>query len=293
MRFEETGRLYVSDMDGTLLQTDGTLSPETKSVVQNFIRKGGAFTLCTGRPTGLVLSIAEDLGIRLPVLTYNGAMAFDMQAQQYMHHAVLPDDIAPDLIERVKSYGIDFVLYTLTPAGKTVMVHNKPAHPVLSRFVTDHIRYEHLQERYDPEFGLPKQEHLVQIISINTREVLEKLQKDLLSEFNMKVFVVQCSGDPDYWFLEATSVRSTKGKGVQWLRERMGAREVVCFGDLYNDIPMFQVADTAVAMQNAAHALKEIAHEVTLCNDSHGVARFLEARYFPEKTFSAQEALKT
>lgn len=279
MHFEETGRLYVSDMDGTLLQTDGTLSLQTKNIIKSFIKKGGAFTLCTGRPTGMVLAIAEELEIQLPVLTYNGAMAFDMQAQQYMHHALLPDDISSELIERVKSHGIDFVLYTLTPSSQTVMVHNDPTHPVLSRFVTDHISYEHLVERRDPALALLPHERLVQIISINTKEVLEKLREDLLSHFNMKVFVVQCSGDPDFWFLEATSARSTKGKGVQWLREQLGAKEVVCFGDLYNDIPMFEVADTAVAMENAADALKEIAHEVTQCNDAHGVARFLEGRY--------------
>lgn len=279
MHFNETGRLYVSDMDGTLLQTDGTLSPVTKTVVRRFIEKGGAFTLCTGRPTGLVLAIAEELGIRLPVLTYNGAMAFSLADQRYMHHAVLPDDIAPAIIERVRSHGIDFVLYTLTPSSQTVMVHNKPEHPILSRFVTDHIAYEHLIERYDPNLTLKDDDKLVQIISINTHAVLTKLREDLLAHFNMKVFLVQCHGDPDYWFMEATSVRSTKGKGVGWLRSYLGAREVVCFGDLYNDIPMFEVADTAVAMENAADALKEIAHEVTECNDNHGVARFLEGRY--------------
>lgn len=279
MRFTETGSLYVSDMDGTLLQSDGTLSAQTKRVIRDFIAAGGAFTLCTGRPTGLVLAIAQELGVQLPVLTYNGAMAFCMQQQRYIHHRLVPAPLAQSMLEKIKACGIDFVLYVLDKAGNTVLVHNRPTHPVMARFVTDHISYEHLVERYDPALSLQPGDQMVQIVAINTRETLAPLQRELLDALDIKVFLVECHGDPGQWFMEATSNRSTKGKGVNWLRAHLNAKQVVCFGDLLNDIPMFEVADTAVAMENAAADLKAIANTVTSCNDTHGVARFLVERY--------------
>lgn len=279
MKFDTTGSLYVSDIDGTLLQSDGTLSAETKRVVRQFIDNGGAFTLCTGRPTGLVLAIAAELGIRLPVLTYNGAMAYSIEAQRYIHHSVVPQETAQLLVDRIKAVGIDFLIYVLDAAGQTVLVHNRPEHSVMARFVSDHVSYEHLVERYDADLTLQSGDQLVQIVAINGQSVLSELQADLLQHLPVKVFLVECHDDPGQWFLEATSMRSTKGKGVNWLRDHVGAERVICFGDLLNDIPMFEVADTAVAMDNAAEPLKALAHEVTSCNDTHGVAKFLSERY--------------
>jgi len=279
MHFENTRRLYVSDIDGTLLNSEGQLSTETKSVVQAFIASGGAFTLCTGRPTGTALAIAHELGIQLPILTYNGAMGYSMQQGRYIHHALLPPVSAVKLIVLVTSRAIVCVLYVLDSAGNTVLLHDNPKRPVMSRFVKDHLVYEHLLERIDGNLSLQADDSLIQLIAINSKASLTKLKQAVLDNFELKVFLVECFRDPGEWFLEVTSMQSTKGKGVQWLRDHLGASEVICFGDLSNDIPMFEVADYAVAMENANDRLKQLANAVTLCNNSHGVVRFLIDRY--------------
>jgi len=266
-------------LDGTLLQSDGTLSEETKRIIRGFIEAGGAFTLCTGRPTGLVLAIAAELGVRLPVLTYNGAMGFCMQERRYIHHRLVPEAIAQSMLALTKAREIDFVMYVLDKDGNTVLVHSRPTYPVMAKFLSDHIRYEHLVERYDPGMALQPGDQMVQIVAINTYALLTELQQALKNDLDVKVFLVECHDDPGQWFMEATSNKSTKGKGVTWLRDHLAARQVVCFGDLLNDIPMFEVADTAVAVENAADDLKAIASTVTSCNDTHGVARFLAERY--------------
>ncbi len=59
------------------------------------------------------------------------------------------------------------------------------------------------------------------------------------------------------------------------LQEELGARRVVCFGDNQNDLPMFGIADWAVAVSNAAPDVRAAAHEVITSNDSEGVADWI------------------
>ncbi len=80
---------------------------------------------------------------------------------------------------------------------------------------------------------------------------------------------------PGDWCLELTAAKATKATAVNELREELGARRVVCFGDNQNDLPMFDIADWAVAVSNAAPDIRAAAHEVTTTNDTDGVAHWI------------------
>ena len=279
MDFNQTGRLYVSDLDGTLLNSKGKLSPRTKSVIRNFIEAGGAFTICTGRPTGTALAIAEELELELPVLTYNGAMAYSLNERSYVHHSLLPEGVTDRLVELCHEHGVECLLYALEAGGSTVLVHDGFTQPIMQRFLVDHLEFEHLTDRKAAQLKLSESDRAVQLIAIHKKSVLDRLKQAILEEFELKIFLVECFRDPGEWFFEVTSMNSTKGKGINWLRGHIGAREVICFGDLSNDIPMFERSDFAVAMENANDQLKALSNAITLSNDSHGVAHFIGERY--------------
>lgn len=80
------------------------------------------------------------------------------------------------------------------------------------------------------------------------------------------------------WFLEIMPLATSKARAVMRLKEYLGCDRVVAFGDHYNDIDMFEVADEAYAVENAVEELKAVATGVIASNDDDGVAHFLRER---------------
>ena len=70
--------------------------------------------------------------------------------------------------------------------------------------------------------------------------------------------------------------KATKANAILKLKEMLGFEKVVCFGDAINDIPMFEIADEAYAVENAVNELKSVATGVIPSNEEDGVARWLQ-----------------
>ena len=87
---------------------------------------------------------------------------------------------------------------------------------------------------------------------------------------------------PEYW-CEVMPAQATKAEAARKLKELLGFGRIVAFGDAINDIPLFEAADEAYAVDNAAEPLKRIATGVIGANDADGVARFLKARHFSQR----------
>jgi 5-amino-6-(5-phospho-D-ribitylamino)uracil phosphatase len=85
--------LFVSDLDGTLLGPDATLSETTTHVINEFISGGGMFTYATARSFTTASLVTAPLDLRLPVITYGGAIIVDPCTGQARQAQVLPADV--------------------------------------------------------------------------------------------------------------------------------------------------------------------------------------------------------
>jgi HAD superfamily hydrolase (TIGR01484 family) len=76
--------LYITDLDGTLLNQDGELSDYTKNVLKSLIEKGVQFSIATGRPLSLVSKVFDDITLTVPLVISNGVLVYDMTTKQYV-----------------------------------------------------------------------------------------------------------------------------------------------------------------------------------------------------------------
>ena len=116
------------------------------------------------------------------------------------------------------------------------------------------------------------------ITMIDDRDVLRPVYEKVKDSSGWEAVFQQDSYDEEYW-LEICPENSTKAKAIVRLKEKLGLDKIVVFGDSVNDIPMFQVADEAYAVENALPELKKYATAVIGSNEEDGVAEYLQQLY--------------
>lgn len=260
-------RLVGVDLDGTLLGTDGTVSPYTVAVVARVEAAGVPVVIVTGRPPRWLGAIAEQLNHRGIAICANGALVWDLRAGRVVAAALLEPALLAEVTSRLRTalpeatfaveYGDAFTHEAAYPvrwgSDNPVVRSAEPAELLLRPAAKLLLRHP----TYDPD-------HLV------------AEARALLGE---TVTVTHSSRDG---LLEISAPGVTKATGLARVAASHEIRpaDVLAFGDMPNDLPMLFWAGRAVAVANAHPAVIAAADDTTGSNVHHGVATYLE-RFFP------------
>ena len=106
-------RLFVSDLDGTLLNQYGEVSEKTAEILNEAIAKGLDFTISTARTPTTALQIVEPLNLRLPIMMMNGVLIYDMATKRYLRKETMDATIVMVILGMIKTRGLDCFLYAL------------------------------------------------------------------------------------------------------------------------------------------------------------------------------------
>jgi Cof subfamily protein (haloacid dehalogenase superfamily) len=260
-------RLIVSDMDGTLLHRDDTVSESTLAELGRWRADGVPLVLATGRPPRWMRGIREVLGHGTAVCC-NGAVLLDLERFEVLDE----DPLRPEILESVTSelrrrqpdtwfaveYGLEFRHEPIykprwdvdAPGVAEATLDEMVAAPVAKLLA----RHEHL----------PRDEFVALVEDvIGNRATVTHSSTDALAE------------------ISAIGVTKASGLAKVAAKHGVGPEDVVVFGDMPNDIAAFEwVRDAggrAVAMANAHPDLMAVATDVTGSNEDDGVAAFLAA----------------
>ncbi len=275
--------LYVSDLDGTLLRSDGSLSPYSVRTLNRLIGEGLRFTVASARGCGPIRNALAGLRLSLPVINQNGAFVSDLASGRHLAIQALPPAIAHDLWSLLDDAGCRPFLMTFDGAFDRLHYNDGILrNDGMRRFLHDRQRV------HDPR--LAPLDHLSggledQVVCITTIDTLPRV-RHLAREMRRRhggSIDLHCHKeyDPHWHILAVHDARATKDQGVvsiQRVRNLVDCRTVV-FGDQVNDIGMFRAADEAYAVADAAPELAEHATAVIGSNDDDAVARWLEHRW--------------
>lgn len=261
--------LYVTDLDGTLLRGDQTLSEFTRECVNSLVSKGMIFTYATARSLATARAALGELSASLAVV-YNGAFTMDPESGKPMLSMAFSKKESDYLIQELLSFGESPRVFSLID-GKERFTYT-PAH-LHSLAAQEYFR----TRKNDPRARLGEEKDLFEgevfLISCSgSRESLlpayEKLKDLCICHFYPDNY------SPDY-YLEFLPKGATKAAAVLRLKEYLGCDRVVAFGDGVNDISMFEIADECYAVEGAHPDLKAIATTVIGSNEEDGVAHWL------------------
>ena len=258
-------KLFVTDLDGTLLPTGTKVSEKNIKAVRDAAAAGVTVTIATGRMYRASLPVARALGVNVPIITYNGALIKSVEGE------VLYDVyLDPELVREVMDFceAKDWYIQTYSNDELYFPVHDEHA-----QF------YEREQKLTGKAVGWEAlrnfNEHVPKLLSITAdAEETQTRIRTLQKEFDGRMIVV--SSNPRY--AEIIPLGVSKAAAIGHLAEKMGIRreEIMAIGDSNNDLSMLKAAGKSVAMGNAIPEVKEVCDYVTETCEEDG---FAEAVY--------------
>jgi hydroxymethylpyrimidine pyrophosphatase-like HAD family hydrolase len=273
--------LVASDLDGTLLRNDDTLSARTKSVIDQVVQRS-IFVMATGRPPRWVHPVAELLGHRGLAVCSNGALIMDLTDESIVDAQFLSPGLARSAVALIQSM--------LPDAGIAV--------DRLSGFGHD--------PGYKSAYTMPKNVRVAPIDELIGDEPMLKLMfRHADMDTNVLASLIAALGDGGAvtygaagptsgmgasaydadtplslanTLIEIQAPGVSKAAALARVCDRFGVdhSSTIAFGDMPNDIEMLTWASHGVAMSNAHIDVKNVANEITASNDEDGVALILE-----------------
>lgn len=278
--------LYISDLDGTLLDRRGELSDYTVSIIRRMIEEGELFTIATARSLQAAQDVINRLGLTLPAVLTNGATIYDPVGEEYIQVNTLPLAVLPRILTLFTEHNICGFLYTLRDNLLTVYFDHF-CHE------WDQAYHAHRVERYRGRFyqhgnlvQAARENAPVYMVAYGPCELLQTLRADLehLHEITCELYSDVYN---DYHFMDIFPSTASKATGMLRLQELTGADRLVAFGDNFNDLSMLLAADRAYVPAGGVVAAKNLATAVVDYAHRDGVAHFLARELGWEKSFEA------
>lgn len=270
--------LYISDLDGTLLNRDAELSEFAQAGLNRIIDEGTYFSVATARTAATTLQMLDYINLNVPIILMNGVSIYDTQSNAYVKtHYIEPSSVS-NLLEILKAYETTGFIYLL---------EDNDLKPYYENIYSEHTRrfIDERKRKYNKRFyqtddfcGLDNR-NVIYFSVCDAKEKLVPLYQELLQDPMLHLEFYQDVYEDGFWFLEACSTRASKYNAVRFLCEEYGFEKVVAFGDNMNDLPMFRASDECYAVANARPEVKEKSTAVIGGNCEDGVVRWLMERH--------------
>lgn len=265
--------IYVTDLDGTFLRSDTSLSDYTVSTLNDLINNGVMFTYATARSFSSASPLVKKLDLRCPAVTFNGVFIVDPRTGERLAEN--------GYSEKSRAVAMDFFL-------------SENIAPLVYSHINGEERVSYLETRMenirgyvDARRGDKRLRPVKELkalfegepfyFTIINPDDIKTLDKIFTEENGFARNVQKDTYDNYYWY-EIYNSTASKANAVLQVKQLVGADELVCFGDNLNDISMIKAADLGIAVANAHSELKKAADLIIESNDSDGVTRYIEKR---------------
>ena len=255
--------LIVSDFDGTLIDDSGSIPYSTVGLIDELRRDGNKFAIATGRCLKSVLDYNKDFSFVDYIISNNGAYIYDTKLKKAIYKKNL---LITNIRKIVKRYINKAIIY-----------------------VTDDNIWHLLSTNsaYEEDFDVIKEKDYQSFLSDNKNNLykielyfksLEDAKKCISDLTKMKLKI--CTNlqiNSSRYIVEITHQEVNKLEGVLRVLKKIkcNLKDVIAFGDGYNDIALLEKVGYGIALGNAIPEVKKIAYDITLDNNNKGVEKYL------------------
>lgn len=265
--------LYVSDLDGTLLNTKECISKKSLTIINDLIAKGMCFTYATARSLVSSSKVSEGLNKHIPVIVYNGAFIMEADTKKIIYSCFFQEEEQAYVKMTLKKCNLYPIVYTFIDGVERVLHYKVHENEGMKRYLEN--------RKEDPRMqALQLNENIYQgdifyYTCIGEKEELQLAYDAFKKDERFTCTFQQELYQEEYW-LEIMPKQATKANAIKHLKQLWDCNYVISFGDAINDIAMFEVSDECYAVENAVNELKKLATKVIASNDQDGVALWLQ-----------------
>jgi Cof subfamily protein (haloacid dehalogenase superfamily) len=258
--------LVATDLDGTVVRSDGTISDRTRQVLAAVEEAGAVLVLVTGRPPRWMPPIVEATGHRGVAICANGALVYDLHTSTVVRQSLLTAAALADIVAALRRDlpGIAFAV----ERHDTGFAHEPSYRP----------RWDSTDAKSIRPIEDLLSDGAVKLLARHDGIAPDVVLATAHQSIGGMASVTHSSSDG---LVEISAKGVSKATALASLAEEHGidASEVVAFGDMPNDLPMLVWAGRGIAVANAHPDVLAVADEVTASNDDDGVAQVLD-RWF-------------
>ncbi len=271
--------LYVSDLDGTLLNRQHQLSSETIVILKALVEEGLDFVVATARNYASAKQLLEPLNYKNPLILANGALIVD-ESGNTLWASVLDRALAVLIDTHLEAWRGHAVWSSLT-GGNHLELPQNPSHQVLKfeahRRDQGFVNFSHT----DDPTSLFMQElfTVTYMVDLSQANAIEKRLQEAGIASALAVHIMPYPGLEGVYTLTIQAGGTNKGAALKHLLKLRGidasAQRIVAFGDHLNDCELLQAADEGYAVLEAHEKLKSLATGIIGSHDDSAVARWL------------------
>ena len=270
--------LYISDLDGTLLTDEATLSEYSKCTLQKLLRDGLTFTVASARSVVSMGMMLDGLNLNLPVLEFNGAFISDLDTGRHFVINEIESVVLEDVYNLLPQFGL--VPFISTFNGTEDCVYYRDiVNDGMRWYLNDRLANKDKRWRKTDDLTQSFRDQVVCLTIIGGVDALSKLEAAIVERHGglVETNLTENRYSRGWFWLSVQDWRATKDQAIRQMMEMHGLSksELVVFGDNINDISMFRIADHAIAVANASPELKRHATQVIGSNQEDSVVKFL------------------
>ncbi len=273
--------LFVTDMDGTLLGTDSRVSRRSAEIVSRLSREGMMITVATARTPATVDVLLRDTYLSVPAIVMTGAGEWDMEERRFTNVCYMGEMLGNYVEDFIRRHGIVPMRYVVDDDGivHTYYIGGKPT-DAERRFLDERSGLE-LKRVHVNEGELPGDAggRTVMFFAMGELKRIMAAGEELRASGRVSVSAYGDIFDGGMGFLEVFAKGVSKASAIRSMADRLGVERITVFGDNLNDLPMMEIATTAVAVENGKAEVRERADVVIGKNSEDAVARYLEERW--------------
>ncbi len=261
--------LYVTDLDGTLLDSTPKTSEYTNSTINSLLGKGVCISYATARSLVTTKKVTKGLCFKYPLVVHNGTFIVDTDGK-ILHKNIFLQNEAHSILNTILEHDLSPIVFSLIDEKQKFSYVKNSVNKATQDFLN--ARINDLRNR-----GVNSKDSLFDgeiyyFTLIGDEEKLQPLYELFKDTYQCYYQRDMYSGE--FW-LEITPKCATKANAVLQLKKMLGCNRIVAFGDGINDIEMFSIADECYAVENAVDILKEKATAIIESNNCDGVAKWL------------------
>ena len=284
-------KLVAIDLDGTMLNSYGMVTENTKQVIKNTINKGTEVIIASGRPIDSIKTIAKEIGSENYFIAGNGALIYDIKKDEIIYEKFMNKQKVLEIIKICEENSISYNIYT----EKTIIAKGLKYNVLY--YYKENLKKEEnkktnitiVEDVYEYIKNLENEKFLKITVCDETKSVfnsiIRKLRKinniDVLDVAHMSRKIIKEGTEEvpvEYYYTEITNKNVDKWTAIEILIKKLNIKreEVIAIGDNINDKEMIENAKVGIAMGQSTPVITEIADFVTSNNNEDGVAKALE-----------------
>ena len=287
-------KLIAVDLDGTLLNSYGAVTENTKNAIKKVEEQGANVIIASGRPIDSIMTIANEIGSDKYFIAGNGAIVYDMKKKEIIYEKCLHKQKVLDIIKICEENSIGYNVYTEKEILTTSLKYNvlyyhkenlkKPEDKKTKISIINNM-YEYIENDENSRFLkitvcdenkfvfnsiIRKLKEIRDIEVLKVSHMAKKMIRQGTEEFSV-----------EYFYTEISRANVDKWNAIEFLAEKMGINqdEIMAIGDNINDKEMIEKAGLGVVMAQSTPVVVNVANEVTASNNDEGVAKILQKYY--------------